>query len=134
MKINYYNEIIRIKNQIKSIESILSNDIFLNKANKSVIDLNKKKLIDFNITLNGIMDIVMRDLNIMFEYNTPEITSPERIEWHIQHLRDCKIGGVEKQEFNDEYFNYVYNKEIKEEEFGELLDNRLNKKNTQYFY
>ena len=131
---DYFKEVTRLKGQISSIEKTLCDEKFLSKAPEKVIELNKKKLADFKHVLERTMGEVMVGLTNLYGYEDglEGVTSSERIEWYIQYLRDNKINHADyvnnkevdysNQEFDEKYFNYVYDKEIKEEEFAELLD------------
>ena len=131
----YLKEIIRLEGQITKMEATLSDEKFLSKAPQSVIELNKKKLTDFNNTLNRTMDELVCRLRARFDYSDglEGIDAVDRITWYIQWLKEGKyIYGIlfdfSKEidysdcEFDDKYFEYVYKTNATKQELAELCD------------
>lgn len=131
----YLKEIIRLKGQITKMEATLSDEKFLSKAPPNVIELNKKKLADFNNVLNRTMDDLVGILRRRFNHDDglEGIDAVDRITWYIQWLKEGKyiVGAhfdlsqeidYSNCEFDEKYFNYIYKTNATQEELAELCD------------
>ncbi len=128
-------EIKRLKGQIEKMQSTLSDEKFLSKAPQNVIELNKKKLSDFELSLVRELEVVVGKLRRKLDYDDglKGIDASDRIGWYVQLMRDKKyIEGVffslfdgidySNCEFDEKYFDYVYNPRTTDLELTELLD------------
>lgn len=117
------------------MESTLNDEKFLSKAPKKVIELNKKKLSDFELALVRELEVVVGKLRQKLDYNDglEGVDAVDRISWYIQLMRDKKccegvffslFDGVDYShcEFDEKYFDYVYNPRATDLELAELLD------------
>jgi hypothetical protein len=125
----YLKEIIRLEGQIIKMEATLSDEKFMSKAPPNVIELNKKKLADFNNVLNRTMDELVGKLRARFDYNDglEGVDAPDRLGWQIEWMREQKYLNdrkitLEECEFDKEYFDYVYNIRATKAELAELCD------------
>ena len=131
----YLKEILRLEGQITKMEATLSDEKFLSKAPENVIQINKKKLADFNQVLNRTVEEAVSKLRQRLNYDDglEGVDAVDRLDWHIQWLREGKhIYGVHFDfskeidysncEFDDKYFEYVYNPRATKQELAELCD------------
>lgn len=110
-------EIIRLKGQISKIDKTLADEKFISKAPENVITLNKKKLSDFEASLKRVIDECLKDLDgIKSKQLVPYFIEYER---EKKYLNDKKIT-LNECLFDNEYFSYVYNQTITDEEYCEL--------------
>lgn len=100
----------RLKLQIKKSEGMLANENFLAKASPSVIEIEKKKVIDFQYQLAQSIQVVNDDLNRFIQ--EPFIT------YFIQEMRSKNFNG---EIYSPEWFECIYYPIIIDEEKEELL-------------
>ena len=141
--VDIQKEIKRVEEQISKCDAKLSNPSFVDRAPENVIlnEQNKKK--DFTAQLEMLKSqsnksedyyedekcvFMVRDtINWIFvprterkkEFLISKLGSIEKINWHIQYLREQK-SDIEI--YSEEWFNYVYNEEITPKEIGELFE------------
>lgn len=128
-------EITRLKSQVDKMKATLNDEGFLSKAPQKVIELNKSKLTKFELDLVRELEVVVGELRKRLDYNDglEGVDAVDRISWYIQLMRDKKycegvffslFDGVDYShcEFDEKYFDYVYNPRATDLELAELLD------------
>lgn len=99
--------------------SKLTNQKFLENANPELIENERKKLEDFKKlqaqkTLNLFFDQFGIDfINLIFKYY-----SLEKLYWHLQYYREQNTNF---EEYSDEWFKFIYNIDINQEEINQLI-------------
>lgn len=140
------DEIKRIELQIAKCKDNLSNEKFLKKAPQNIILKEEQKIIDFESLLkilkketeneinnfqgkkigefqvkDSLYIVILPNKKIIKEYNflLNKFESIEKIKWYIEFLREKKNIF---QEYSREWFDYIYNEDIKEDEIIELYN------------
>ena len=103
------NNTMRLKKQIADCENKLSNSAFLSKAPKSVVNVTKKKLKDFELQLKMNIDEIINNLKKECDENF--------FDYFIQEIRIFKYS---EEFFTEDFYNRIYFDKILDEEIEDL--------------
>jgi len=140
-------EIKRLEEQIAKCDVKLSNSSFVDKAPKDIILKEQQKKKDFTAQLEIIRKQLENSKSVSKDYYDDEICqftvgttvsyfkiprterkkefliskldSVEKINWHIQYLREQKTNI---EIYSEEWYNFIYNEEITSNEINELFE------------
>jgi len=141
-------EIKRLEMQISKCEANLSNDHFLKNAPANIILKEKQKKNDFEAILKTIKKNIeseeIKEVNDnkkvlgtfqvkdtlftvilpnkyqdAYDFLIKKFETSEKVNWHIEYLREKKNIF---QEYSKEWFDYIYNEDIKEDEIIKLYN------------
>ncbi len=135
-------DVIRLENQIATCNSKLSDKSFIDKAPANVISKEQAKLKDFTAQLEILKnqtksadyyedekcEFMVRDTKFWIfvpqterkkEFLISKLGSIEKINWHIQYLREQKTN---LEIYSEEWYNFIYDEEITSKEIGELFE------------
>ena len=101
----FKSEVIRLKSQIDKSMGLLNNTNFMAKASFDKIELEQKKLNDFQSKLNSVTNKI--------EYELTILVGEPFVSYFIEELRFNTYSG---DLFSDDYFSKVNYKDIKIEE------------------
>jgi hypothetical protein len=106
---------------IQKTERNLSNQRYLDNAKPEIVELERKKLIDFNLLQQqNLINKFFNQFGYEFILLLYKYTSLEKIFWHVQYYREL---NTEIEEFSPEWFEYVYGNNLVKSEIEALIKN-----------
>jgi len=107
-------------NNINKTISKLSNQKFLDNAQPELIELEKKKLIDFkNLQEQKLINSFFTQFGIDFINLLIKFHSLEKIYWHLHYYRE---KSVIFEEYSEEWYQFIYDENIIQSEIKYLLN------------
>ena len=107
-------------NNINKTISKLSNSKFLENVSSEIVELEKKKLIDFkNLQEQKLINSYFNQFGMDFINLILKFHSLEKIYWHLQYYRE---KNTILEEYSKEWYDYVYHTDIKQIEIKHLLN------------
>jgi len=115
---NFITEINRLENQKINYQNKLSDEKFILKAPKVIVDTEQKKLTDVNNKIQNIKtNILLLTCGKEYYDLLIQLGSNEKINWYIQHQREIKY---ENDQYDEKWFNEIYDTQIHNYEIKSL--------------
>ena len=104
---------------IQKTERNLSNERFVQYAKPEVVEMERKKLIDFNLLQQqNLVNKFFNEFGYDFILLLYKYTSLEKIYWDVQYNREL---NTDIEEYSKDWFSYVYSTDLNVNDINMLL-------------